>query len=565
MQRKSRGERLILIGIAVLSCVVHAIAYFRWRFDSDEPQHLHVAWGWTAGLLQYRDVFDNHAPLFHILTAPMLKAVGERADVLLYMRAPMVLLFAVVVWSTYIIGRRLYTERIGLWAAVMISLFPIYFLKSIEYRTDNLWVALWCLTLVALTGGRLTSLRMFAAGLILGCAAATSMKTSMLLISLAAAALVMWLVVEQGRNVLPAIAGVFIVPSIIVTYFAARGAWKNLYYGVIQFNALIESATPRNDRLLKALVYFPLLLLLLWITRLRRPAGDDSVVRWRFFLAFTTAFFSITLFAFWVLISPRDFLAILPIVAIFFAAAIDRVDIRLPLYIATCFVFTGLIWYYTHGFDDGVTEHVTLMRQVLGVSRPGEPLLDLKGETIYRPRPYYYIFEFITRRLMRGGIIADTIPEDVVRANCYVVQADGPFLPSRGRAFLRENFIDLGRLRAAGQWLEDDGSFSTAIPGSYVILNANGQATGDLDGLPYRGERMLAPGRHTFVTTGQTEPLAFLWAPAFIRGYSPFHLRDREFPHSRIYDSPNDGSRTPSGRRHHRRWGPRPTGAGKRR
>src|SRR6202022_3139336 len=108
-------------------CVVHAVAYFRYRFDSDEPQHLHVAWGWTAGLLQYRDLFDNHAPLFHILTAPMLKLVGERPDVLLYMRAPMVLLFAVVIWSTYIVGRRLYSERVGGGRAGVLSSFPTSF------------------------------------------------------------------------------------------------------------------------------------------------------------------------------------------------------------------------------------------------------------------------------------------------------------------------------------------------------------------------------------------------------------------------------------------------------
>ena len=33
-------------------------------WDSDEPQHLHVVWAWANGLLPYRDVFDNHAPLF---------------------------------------------------------------------------------------------------------------------------------------------------------------------------------------------------------------------------------------------------------------------------------------------------------------------------------------------------------------------------------------------------------------------------------------------------------------------------------------------------------------------
>jgi hypothetical protein len=561
----ARGERLTFIGIVVLSCLLHAAAYFRYRFDSDEPQHLHVAWGWTAGLLQYRDLFDNHAPLFHILTAPMLKLVGERPDVLLYMRAPMLLLFALVIGTTYILGRRLYSERVGVWSAVVLSLFPIYFLKSIEYRTDNLWVALWCLALVVITGGRLTPLRMFMAGLLLGCAAATSMKTMLLVISLAASALVTWLVTRQWRNVLPAFAGILVVPSMVAAYFAARGAWKDLLYCVIHFNTLIGSSLPPEDVLIRRLAYIPLLLLVLWITWLKRPSTEDPQTRWRFFLAFTAAFFSITLFGFWVLISPRDYMVMLPIVAIFFVAALDRLDIHLPLHIATCLIFMGSIWFYTHGFEDGTTEHVTMMRQVLGVSRPGEPLLDLKGETIYRPRPYYYIFEFITRRLMHSGVIVDTIPEDVIRTQCHVVQADGPFFPPRGRAFLLANFIDLGRLRAAGQWLADDGSFSIAVPGQYVILTKNGEASGNLDGLPYRGGRMLAAGRHTFVTSGYKEFMACLWAPAFNRGYSPFNLRDREFPGSPIYDSANDGPGAASRRRRHRGWGPHSARPGKQR
>jgi hypothetical protein len=558
MQETARGERLTLIGIAAASLILRALAYFRYRFDSDEPQHLHVAWGWTAGLLQYRDLFDNHAPLFHMLTAPILALVGERPDVLLYMRAPMLLLFAVVLWSTYVIGRRLYSPAVGLWAAVLLSLFPVFFLKSIEYRTDNLWVAFWCLALVVLTGGELSNARMFAVGLLLGLATATSMKTSLLIITLAAAGVVTALFAHQKRNfliVLPALAGVVIPPAILAAYFAARGAWKNLVYCVLEFNAEISSSMPEESLLLKRIVFLPLIALMLWIAWRKKPAATDAIeVRWRFFFAFAIAFFSVTLLSFWVLISPRDYLVVLPILAIFFVAMIDRLDIRLPLYIATSFVFAGAIWYYTLGFVDGTTEHVTMMRQVLGVTRPGEPLLDLKGETIYRRRPYYYIFEFITRRLMRRGLIVDTIPEDVLRAQCHVVQADGPFWPPRGRRFLSANFVDIGRLRAAGQWLQDDGSFTIAVPGDYVILTSSGEAHGALDGSPYRGQRMLAPGRHTFVTAGPKEQLASLWAPAFIRGYSPFHLRDREFPGSPVFDTAHHDSGAAPGRRRHRRW-----------
>src|SRR3982751_6061911 len=123
----SRSERLLMAAIAMVTLAMRAVAFFRYRFDSDEPQHLHVAWGWTAGLLQYRDLFDNHAPLFHMATAPILRLAGERPDVLLYMRGPMLLLFAVVVWVTYVLGARLYSKRIGLWAALLLALFPVFF------------------------------------------------------------------------------------------------------------------------------------------------------------------------------------------------------------------------------------------------------------------------------------------------------------------------------------------------------------------------------------------------------------------------------------------------------
>jgi hypothetical protein len=187
------------------------------------------------------------------------------------------------------------------------------------------------------------------------------------------------------------------------------------------------------------------------------------------------------------------------------------------------------IVYYAEGFRNGTLEDITMMRQLLGVTRPGEPVMDLKGETVFRPRPFYYILEYISRNAIRRGQLADTIADDVVRARCHVAQADGEFFPPRGRAFLAANFLDVGRLRAAGQWIRADGSFSIAIPGTYVMVRQAGEAVGILDGTPYRGARALSPGLHRFVRAGKNNRVSCLWAPAFARGYSPFHLRDRDF------------------------------------
>ena len=363
------------------------------------------------------------------------------------------------------------------------------------------------------------------------------------------------------KKALVGLAGVAVVPTIIAAYFYAKGALSNLVYCAITFNELAASEKTAAELWLQRIAYVPALAVILWIAWIKRPTSDDRQSRWRFLLAFSVAFFGATLAGFWVLISPRDMLPMFPILTIFLVAAIDRLDIRLPVYIGMCFLFAVGVWYYADHLEMRTDEHITMMNQVLGLTRPGEPIVDLKGETIYRRRAYYYIFEFITRRAMLRGLVPDTIAEDVIRTQTHVVQADGPFLPPAGAAFLRRNFLDVGRLRASGQWINEDGSFTIGVPGQYVILNSTGESEGTLDGLPYHGKRMLGSGAHSFVTTDKQQ-LAVFWAPAFERGYSPFHLRDREFTNSPVYRNARNYPGAPSGRRRHRRGRPDPARAG---
>ena len=533
----SGAERVTLVVLIAAAAVLRILAFFRYRFDSDEPQHLHIAWAWTAGLLPYRDVFDNHAPLLNMITAPILRLVGERPDVLLFMRVPMLVLFAIVVVATYLLGARLYSQRVGIWSAVLLTLFPVFFLKSIEYRTDNLWNALWMIALIAMTGGALTSPRLFIVGLILGAALATSLKTTLLLFTLAIAGATTYAMCVRPRSArralqlaAAALVGVAIVPAGIVAYFYARGGWPSLHYCVIEFNRMVVASRSPLAVWVPRVLWIPALMIVLRVAWRYRGNRSTDAARWRFFFAVACGVFVVTLCAIWILISPRDLLPIFPLLAIFAVGAIERHSARpLLAYAVIGAILCGAIVYYAEGLRNGTLEDITMMRQLLGLTRPGEPVIDLKGETVFRRRPFYYIFEYITRNAMRRGLIQDTIPEDVVNARCHVAQADGEFFPPRGREFLAANFLDMGRLRAAGQWIKDDGSFSIAIPGTYVIVEKEGEAAGALDGTPYRGARSLAPGAHTFVQSGRKERLSCLWAPAFQRGYSPFHLRDRDF------------------------------------
>jgi hypothetical protein len=526
------------MGLALVALILRGFAFFNYRFDSDEPQHLHVAWGWTAGLVQYRDLFDNHAPLFQMLSAPILSLVGERPDVLLYMRLLMLPLFAVVVGATYFLGRRLYSQRIGLWAALILCLSTAFFLKSLEYRTDNLWNALWMVALVVLTGGRMTGRRMFLTGLVLGIALCVSLKTTLLVITLGGAGLITWAclrarkppITAAARWTLAALSGFVIAPAAVSAFFVSKGAWASLVYCNFTFHELVARSRP-HVWLWRSIYPFALVLLVYCARVASRNLDVDRAMRWRFFFAVALGMFLITLGGFWMIILLRDFLPVMPLATIFIVAAIvhgrrAHTDL-VPLLAAIGLLFAGLTIWYGKPFRNQTREQIAMTRQVLGLTRPGELIMDLKGETIFRPRPIYRIFESITRLAIRRGLIRDTIPESVIAARCHVALPDSEFIPSRARAFLAQNFLDLGYLRASGQWIADDGSFSIAVEGPYVILTAAGEAHGLLDGTPYTGPRNLQPGRHLFASMGARSHAAVLWAPAHVRGYSPFRMSDR--------------------------------------
>src|SRR5512140_3459942 len=119
-----RHERRIATLLVLSAVALHALFAFRLRVDSDEPQHLHVVWAWTQGLLPYYDVFDNHTPVFQALYAPLFHLLGVRADILLPMRAAELPIFALTIFCVWKIARALYSPRTALWTAVLATLWP---------------------------------------------------------------------------------------------------------------------------------------------------------------------------------------------------------------------------------------------------------------------------------------------------------------------------------------------------------------------------------------------------------------------------------------------------------
>jgi hypothetical protein len=374
------------------------------------------------------------------------------------------------------------------------------------------------LALVALVLGK----RPFVLGLILGAAFAVSMKTTLLLATLLIAAVLtrVFTKTEVRGKWGEALAGLAIVPAVLAIFFVSVGAWDELVYCNFTFNGNLART---RSNLWVARAIFPFTFgALVWIAwRFRATANV-----WRYFFAVAIGVYTVTLAGFWILISPRDFLPLMPLAAIFAAAGVTRMRKPVAAFAAIGAVCVVSLWYYADRFANETAWHYTMMDQALRLTRPDDMVMDLKGETIYRRRPFYYAFELITRSQMAYGIIPDTVAADVVRTRTYVAQADGPMWPPVARAFLNDHFINVGRLRVAGGWIRDDGRFAIAVPGEYVLVTAGGEARGVLDGTPYVGALSLTAGMHRFVG----EPhVAVLWAPAYRRGHSPFWMRDTEF------------------------------------
>ena len=142
---------------------------------------MHTTWGWTQGLLQYRDFFDNHTPLFHILFSPLVAALGERTNILDFMRFAMVPLWFVCWWCVWKISAALFSRRVGIVGHGAQSACSAWWLLSPRWNTAPTisgrrsgwgpWPRFVCGYMLAPPG--------LAGGVLLGLCFAVSLKTSL--------------------------------------------------------------------------------------------------------------------------------------------------------------------------------------------------------------------------------------------------------------------------------------------------------------------------------------------------------------------------------------------------
>ncbi len=521
---------------------------FFFRFDSDETQHLHVVWAWTHGLVQYRDVFDNHMPLFHLLCAPILWLLGEHAADLYWMRLLMVPLYFLSAWCIYRIGAIAFSRRIGLWAMLLASGISVYHFCSTEFRTDNVWAPLWFLCLIVLVADPFAFCSFAVSGLLLGLCFGISMKTTLMLVTIVSAlgiaiALVGWRRLDLSLRQVAMGAGIFaismaIVPLLIMGYFAAIGVWSQFQYCVFTHN--IEPATLKNY--LKPLWLVGGTPILIYATReFIRKERNPTVALRQALVCLTCGMYFLLLQAFWHHLTREDYLPLFPLVALVCVALLfklsdklmeqrfmSRLLVRFPLpATAACLMMVfdlGLRLPVTNEAD----KQVARVRDVLALTNPDDSVFDCKGETVFRPRSVRCVFETLTMGRFQRGEIADELKGQAPESRARVAVIGGE-LPEYDVRFIEANYLPVDHgLMVAGSRLNPpstvDGTirFHIAIPDRYEIITPDRPAGGLLDGTPSQGSRFLAVGEHTFVPAAPGPPLAVLWAQAVDRHFTNF-------------------------------------------
>jgi hypothetical protein len=493
--------------------------------NSDEPQHAHVAWALSQGLVPYRDVFDNHTPLFHVLYAPVVAALEHASDVLLKLRLAIIPVAVAALAFAAAIGTRLWDRGVALWGIAFASALPTYLLEAGEFRTDALWAAAWIATVAMAVCGRWTRARAYGFGLLAGTCFAISMKSTLLLSGF----LLAWSAVLLAnptrtslkralRDATLVLAGCLTIPAAIVGWVATRGGLAAMRYGVIEHNMISGLGRTHGASWRLPLTIVALALALFAVMRFARTSPLKAR---RALVVGGAVVYLLLLYGTWPLLTRQDLLPVIPLLTVGLAGWWrSRLHERLGAS-AVALVVIGILLglhRYPPWIDRTGTERATLA-EVLSITTDRDPVMDDKGAAIFRMRPFYFALEDITLERMRRGLIVDDIPDRLVQSNTHVIWMRR--LPKQDAGFVAENYVPTGNaVMVAGRNLEFvRGASARAVqmrlPGVYALVSPGSSApvVADIDGTPYTGPRWLGAGAH-MIGASNSGAYVLVWQPA---------------------------------------------------
>lgn len=496
--------------------------------DSDEPQHLHVVWAWTQHGVPYRDAFDNHMPLFHMLCAPLLSLLGERSDILDCMRGlagvPLAVAAFVLAWRC---GRTLWGASAASFGLALLALEPTYGRMAGQFRADTLWALAWIAAVAACVLVRRPIWRWLLTGLAVGVAMATSLKTMPLLGSaLVTAVFVLICLPKQARPSGRVLAGglatgavaAAAVVVVVVGVVAARGGLSAMHEAVLGHNMLPGFGRNANTRQLvlrcvQAGIVAVVVGTLAW--RSIRRSADPVMTAKRWFVAGSCGLFAIALYAAWPLLTSQDYLPVLPLFAPWLGGLLWRGFARLRIQPVAAWsgycLLAVTVLAVRAPWKDRMHDYRQQLATVLAITTPTDVVMDAKGESIYRRRAFHPVLEMVTQERLRRGLLADTIVADIHSSETHVMHPER--IPDADMQVLRTVFVPY----ANGEWIagrdlgeHPAGALQVAamIPGCYRWLRMDGERVVQL------GPEMQFGSGDMTIDLPQAGRYRLLWCPA---------------------------------------------------
>lgn len=504
------------------------------RVDSDEPQHLHVVWAWTQGQLPYVDLFDNHTPLFQLLMAPILAWLGPRADIVPWMRTATIPIWIAGLLATWWLGRRLWNARIA-WVAVALSaLFPLTYLSSVQFRTDDLWWVFWVAGVAVGAVGAPRARWLAASGLLLGLGFAVSMKTTPLLLSQVLALLLLgglWRLQRRAiawRVLLRALPGWMlglVLPlAAFACFFAAHGALGRAWYFWITYNIVPGLGDWTGGRLHEIL--FPVVLVLVALVSWRRlrSSADPQLTLRRLAVFDGALLYLAALLSYWPLLTLQDLLPVVPLLLLGASGArLSRTRQVGRGFVAIVVLELLLILAVRPPWRDaGLHRQERQLALVLRLTSPQDDVMDAKGSAIFRNRPVFWVFEDIAEFRIAHGLLHPRVRASLVHTGTAVVIDHR--MPQGAAVFIARNYLPLqGDVRVLGQRFTvlrrgQDVMLPVAVPQQYILLDeTNHVADARIDGRAVSGPVALARGCHV-LEVAHPGGYLLVWAPVLSRG-----------------------------------------------
>lgn len=497
--------------------------------NSDEPQHAHVAWSIAQGAMPYRDVFDNHGPLFSAMYSTLLAVLGERPDILWCLRLAVMPWYVLVLAATWFIARRLYSRGVADATAILVGLFPIVFIKLGEFRTDDLWAALWLSGTAIAVFAQGRPWHWLSSGLMFGAALSVSQKTLPLAAIAISAATAIWAVPwwanrrVASTHAIALIVGAFVVPGAFVLWLVSHHDTAPAWYDIVAYN-LAPTGDSGHPWHLFGYLLLAIGILAATAWRVRRADATD---RWRAFLGAHALLFMLMIWFAWPLPTEQDFLPVIPMAVLSLVGLVDRTGVvsskgGLALVSIVAMAELSLVIKHAPPWRDALASVQSQLRVVLACTTPADTLMDAKSGSIFRRRPYSPVIESLARQRFESGRMPDDIAASLV-ANHTMTAIDGRY-PQAAQAFIEQNYRPgTAGVRMAGLPLVSSAGrqrFDLALAGDYIVTDGRRQLSVSIDGQPLDTSWSLGAGPHMLGTTTD-RPLMLIWNQAWECGWRP--------------------------------------------